>query len=202
MLWGNGHRGSVQNDYNRFTQFTSSWSTSKVPQYVLGFNEPDCSTGESSDITVSAAASAWNQYISPLGNAGALLISPAMCMQQYESFITPFQQSINTPFDVIAVHIYKNTIAGVKTVLDYYWSKYQKPMWVTEFGCVNDVGGFVACSSQSVATQFMTDAVNLFQNDNRVYAYSPCDVGNAWTIGKAGQLTETGKAYLAAIKRF
>jgi hypothetical protein len=203
MLWGNGHRGSVQDDWNRFTKFTSTWSASNAPPYVLGFNEPDCYQGASSDMSVPDAVYAWNQYIAPLGNAGSLLISPAMCMQQYENFITPFQKSINTPFDVIAVHIYIDTIAGVKAVLDYYWSKYQKPMWVTEFGCVhNPSGSFTGCTSQSLATQFMTDAVNLFQNDYRVYAYAPQNAGNAWKMGEAGRLTVTGTAYLNAIKKF
>jgi hypothetical protein len=203
MLWGNGHRGSIQSDSARFNQFTSTWSTSNVPAYVLGFNEPDCPGTDSSDLTVAQAASAWNQYIAPLGNAGALLISPAMCKQKDEDFLTPFQNAINTPFDVVAIHVYKNTLAGVKADIDYYYNKYGKPIWVTEFGCVNDVNGFVACSSQSVVNQFITDVVSLFESDSRIYAYAFCDVGNAWLMrSSSGSLSTTGQNYLAAVKKY
>lgn len=202
MLWGNGHRGSTQNDAARLAEFRATWSTSNYPKYLLGFNEPDCPTSDSSDMTVSAAASAWAQYIAPLGNAGSLLVSPSMCRQLDENFLTPFQAAISTPFDVFAVHIYKPTIAQLKAVLDYYWSKYNKPMWVTEFGCVYDQNGFQACSDQAQATQFMKDAVATFQADGRVYAYAPCDVGNKWIIKSGGQLTETGRTYLNAVKQF
>lgn len=204
MLWGNGHRGGTQNDAARFAEFKATWSTSNYPKYVLGFNEPDCSSGESSDITVSAAASAWAQYIAPLGNAGSLLVSPAMCRQLNEDWLTPFQAAISTPFDVIAVHIYKPDITQVKAVLDYFWAKYKKPMWVTEFGCVYDQDGFNPCWDQNQAVKFMTDAVNTFQSDSRVYAYAPCDVGNAWVIKPSwdGSLTAVGRAYLNAVKQY
>lgn len=202
MLWGDGHRGSLQNDASRFAQFTSTWSASHAPDYVLGFNEPDCSSSDSSDLAVSTAASVWNRYLAPLGNVGTLLVSPAMCRQLDENFLTPFQAAISTPFDVVAVHIYKPTLAGAKADLDYYWNKYQKPMWVTEFGCVNDVNGFVACSSQATVNQFITDVVALFQSDSRVYAYAAANVGNAWTMGSSGSLTTTGKNLLAAYQKY
>lgn len=201
MLWGNGHRGGLQNDWNRFSQFRSTWSSGNVPPYVLGFNEPDCTSGESSALSVSDAVSTWEEYIAPLGNAGALLISPAMCKQLDEDFLMPFQQAISTPSDVVAVHIYKTNVDDVKKVLDYYGNKYGKPMWVTEFGCVDDTS-FTPCWEQWRANQFVNDVVNLFENDNRVYAYAPADVGNSWTIGSAGALTETGQTYLNAVKRY
>ena len=201
MLWGNGHRGGLQNDWNRFSQFRSTWSSGNVPPYVLGFNEPDCTSGESSALSVSDAVSTWEEYIAPLGNAGALLISPAMCKQLDEDFLMPFQQAISTPSDVVAVHIYKTNVDDVKKVLDYYGNKYGKPMWVTEFGCVDDTS-FTPCWEQWRANQFVNDVVNLFENDNRVYAYAPADVGNSWAIGSAGALTETGQTYLNAVKRY
>ncbi|GMK58538.1 hypothetical protein CspeluHIS016_0505700 [Cutaneotrichosporon spelunceum] len=202
MLWGNGHRGSVQNDAARFRQFTSTWSASNPPKYVLGFNEPDCTSGESASMSVGESVTAWNQYLAPLGNAGSLLVSPAMCAQLHESFLTPFTQQISTPYDVVAVHIFKPDIAQVRAVLDYFWNKYGKPMWVTEFGCVYDQNGFNGCWDQGQAVQFMKDAVATFQNDGRVYAYAPTDVGNAWTMTSGTQLTEVGKAYLNAVRQY
>lgn len=202
MLWGNGRRGALQNDAARFAQFTSTWTVSNAPQYVLGFNEPDCTSGESAGMSVGDTVWAWEEYIAPLGRAGSLLVSPAMCAQLHETFLTPFTQQISTPYEVVAVHIYKPDIAQLRAVLDYYWHKYQKPMWVTEFGCVHDQNGFTACWDQGQAVQFMREAVAAFQNDERVYAYAPCNVGNAWVVTSGGKLTEVGKAYLDTVKQY
>jgi hypothetical protein len=36
----------------------------------------------------------------------------------------------------------KNTVQGVKCDLDHYWTSYgQKPLWITEFACVDDGNG-------------------------------------------------------------
>lgn len=203
MLWGNGHRGSVQSDWDRFSTFKSTWTNGAVPKYMLGFNEPDCPTGESSDMSVQSAVQTWNQYIAPLGNKGALLISPAMCMQESETWLRSFSSGgLAADFDVVAVHIYTTTVEGARKVLDHYWNTYRKPMWITEFGCVDAPNGFVPCWDQNQVNAFMYDVVDLFQKHPNVYAYAPCDVGNAWKLGQSGALTATGWAYMNAIKRY
>lgn len=58
-----------------------------------------------------------------------------MCHQaaeQYTQWLAGFSAKISTSFDVVNLHINKNSMAGVKADLDYYYSVYQKPMWVTE----------------------------------------------------------------------
>ncbi|KLT38582.1 hypothetical protein CC85DRAFT_225877, partial [Cutaneotrichosporon oleaginosum] len=202
MLWGNGHRGSLQNDAARFAQFTSTWSASNAPPYVLGFNEPDCASGESASMSVGDSVWAWNKYIAPLAQGNSRLISPAMCAQLHESFLKPFSDQISTPFDIVAVHIYKPDIAQLKAVLDYFWNKYNKPMWVTEWGCVHDQNGFQPCWDQGQNAQFMRDAVRTFQADSRVYAYAPCNVHPNWVVSSGGKLTELGRVYRDAVRQY
>jgi hypothetical protein len=75
MLWGGGTADGT--DASRLADFRSmSWQ----PQYVLGFEEPDCKAGSgSADMSQQAAAKLWNELIVPHGNRGALLGSPSMC---------------------------------------------------------------------------------------------------------------------------
>jgi hypothetical protein len=63
MLWGGGGSGS-DNDAKRLAAFKRISST----PYVIGFEEPDCGTGDgSSGMSYEYAAQVWNEYIAPLG---------------------------------------------------------------------------------------------------------------------------------------
>jgi hypothetical protein len=50
MLWGDGS-SSDENDAPRFSAFKSLTTS---PPYIIGFEEPDCSTTGSADMTVEA----------------------------------------------------------------------------------------------------------------------------------------------------
>lgn len=54
MLWGDGSLGDDQNDAARVQAFKELSST---PKYVIGFEEPDCSTPGSAAMTVDASTS-------------------------------------------------------------------------------------------------------------------------------------------------
>jgi hypothetical protein len=49
MLWGDGSLGSTENDASRVSTFES---LSTTPEYIIGFEEPDCSTTGSADMSV------------------------------------------------------------------------------------------------------------------------------------------------------
>jgi hypothetical protein len=49
MLWGDGHLAGEQNDASRVSAF-KALATS--PEYIIGFEEPDCSTTGSAAMTV------------------------------------------------------------------------------------------------------------------------------------------------------
>lgn len=54
MLWGDGALGSDQDDAARVAAFKALTIT---PEYVIGFEEPDCSTPGSAAMTVDASES-------------------------------------------------------------------------------------------------------------------------------------------------
>ncbi|KAF5645916.1 uncharacterized protein FTJAE_2346 [Fusarium tjaetaba] len=204
MLWGGGHNG--QEDAKRFASFQKLAST---PQYLLGFNEPDC-TGQdtSANLGVSDAVNLWKQMIVPHGNKGALLGSPAMCMQKDEKWLKQFKTSgLAKSWDFTAIHIYKPDMTGVQAGIDYYWNTYKKPIWVTEFACVYDQNNFTPCSDQGQINQWIKDVVDLFEKNEHVMAYGYTDgggLGQAWlpTKNNGKQLSESGQTYLTAISKY
>lgn len=128
-VWGNGHTG--EQDASRLWNFENiNWN----PEYVQGFYEPDCSPPMSSAIDPYSAAPLWNSLIAPWKAKGALLISPGLCKQADDDWLTPFKNQIgdSNMWDITSVHINKLDMAGAKLDLDHYWNTYGKPMWVTE----------------------------------------------------------------------
>ncbi|KAL2213641.1 hypothetical protein CC79DRAFT_1352472 [Sarocladium strictum] len=204
MLWGDGQNGPQ--DSKRFSDFSNMKET---PNYLLGFNEPDCSGQDiSAHMGVPDGVRVWNQMIVPKGNSGALLGSPSMCMQKDESWLKQFSTSgLARSWDFTAIHVYKPDMAGIQADIDYYWKTYGKPIWVTEFACVYDQNNFTPCSDQGQINKWISDAVDLFQANQHVMAYAYTDgtgLGQAWlpTKNNGKELSESGQAYLSAISRY
>jgi len=201
MLWGDGQDDAQ--DAQRFAEFKALTYT---PQYVLSYEEPDCSPPWSSGVPIGTGAQLWDQLFVPMGQKGALLGSPSMCKQADETWLTPFKGNItNGCWDITAIHVNKNNMGGVQEDLAHYWNTYGKPIWVTEFACVDDVNGFVPCTDQNEINTFITEIVTLFEADSRVYAYAYSNgggLGNVWPMVQNGQLTESGQTYLAAISKY
>ncbi|KAL7931277.1 glycoside hydrolase family 128 protein [Trichoderma chlorosporum] len=203
MLWGGGNNGQL--DAQRLQQFEQLQTT---PDYVMGFNEPDCSGADvSADIDVSRGVSLWNSLIAPMGQKGALLGSPAMCRQKDESWLKQFnQQPLTRSWDFTSIHIFKPDMTGVQADIDYYWNTYQKPLWVTEFACVFDQNNFTPCTDQNQINQWISDIVDLFEANEHVLAYAYTDglgLGSAWPpVNSDGSLSQSGQAYLTAISKY
>jgi len=182
--------------------------SSNVPTYLLGFNEPDCSGSASAGMSPSDAAGLWISDIVPVGNKGALLGSPAMCMQSSETWLKPFEAALGgaKSWDFTTVHLYTDNMADAKTTLDHF-SSYGRPLWVTEFGCVHT--GFTACDSQSDIDTFIYGVVSLFEGYDLVHAYAFTDgggLGNLWLPTNNGQygtgLSASGTTYGNAIAQY
>ncbi|KAK7757535.1 hypothetical protein SLS62_000550 [Diatrype stigma] len=204
MLWGSGNNG--EQDAARFAAFQQ---LSSAPQYLLGFNEPDCSGADTSaNMSVDEGVSLWNQLIAPWGDQGSLLGSPSMCLQKDESWLQQFNgQQLSRSWDFTAIHIYKPDMAGVQEDIDHYWNTYGKPIWVTEFGCVFDQDNFTPCSDQGQVSQWISDVVDLFENNEHVLAYAYTDgggLGEVWppTSSDGSSLSQSGQAYLDAISKY
>jgi len=201
MLWGGGEADGT--DASRLAAFQR---ITQAPQYMIGFEEPDCpSGGGSAGMSVSEGVQDWEKYIAPFKGKGTKLVSPSMCKQVAETWLKDFTDQISTPYDYTNVHINKNSMAGVKADLDHY-AGYNKPLWITEFACVDDSTGFTPCTDQGEINNFINDIVDLFESDGRVaaYAYSNGEgLGNVWpmTTG-SGALSESGQTYVSAISRY
>lgn len=123
------------------------------------------------------------------------MISPSMCHQaaeEYTKWLSAFSSQISTSWDITNLHINKNSMDGVKTDIDYYYNTYGKPIWVTEFACVDDSTDFVPCTDQSEINTFINDIVALFESDDRVqaYAYSTGEgLSPEWDMISNGALT-------------
>lgn len=201
MLWGDGTSSDSQ-DASRFAQFKALTST---PPYVIGFEEPDCAGAGSANMPDPAVgAKVWESVQAPWKSKGSVMISPSMCKQADETWLTPFKNQISTAWDVTNVHINKKDMAGVRLDIDHYYNTYGKPLWVTEFACVDDAN-WIPCTDQSEINSFISQIVDLFEGDYRVAAYAYSDgigLGSVWPTVSGGQLSASGQAYLSAISKY
>lgn len=203
MLWaaaGSGCGSEVTNRVNAFDALV----TDSTPEIMFGFYEPDCYCPDSAAMSTSQGQAAWNSMIAPLKSKGTILGSPSMCKQKDETWLTPFKSNIDVEWDVTSVHINKPNITGVKQDIEYYASTYGKPIWVSEFACVNDHDTWSPCTDQTQINQFINDCVAFFEGNDTVVAYGPSNgngLGKAWPLtNQNGGLSESGTTYLNAIK--
>ncbi|KAF8802432.1 hypothetical protein BYT27DRAFT_7112467 [Phlegmacium glaucopus] len=200
MLWGGGTIDTQ--DKERLTAFEH---LSTVPAYVLGYEEPDCTSGSgSADMTVQDGVAKWESLIAPLKKKGSKLGSPSMCKQADETWLSEFKDQISTPWDFTAIHINKNSLDGVKRDIDHYM-KYGKPIWVTEFACVDDYQGFTPCTNQQAINNFINEIVPYMQGNSNIHAYAYSNglgLGDVWPLMKGDLLSESGRTYLAAIEKY
>jgi hypothetical protein len=170
---------------------------------MFGFFEPDCDCPMSSSMTVTAAASIWNSHLAPLATKGSILGSPSLCKQRDEDFLTTFKSQITQDWDITSIHINKLDLAGIKADVEHYRT-YGKPIFVSEFACVDDRNGFTPCSNQAQIDVFLSQAVTYFESQSDIIAYGPSNgegLGSTWPFFNSdGQLSSTGQAYLDIIK--
>ncbi|KAI7459828.1 hypothetical protein KC351_g17531 [Hortaea werneckii] len=205
MLWGAS--GSACGDVTpeRVSLFHSMLDNDSIPEIMFGFYEPDCDCDMSAQMTVSDAQTQWDALLAPLADKGVVLGSPSMCKQKDEDFLTPFLDNGARDWDVTSIHINKPDLDGVKEDVEYYVSTYGKPIWVSEFSCVNDADGWSPCTDQTQINKLINDAVSYFESNEHIVAYGPSNgagLGNVWPLTSNGELTESGKTYLNAIKNF
>lgn len=169
----------------------------------MGFFEPDFTPPDSSDIPSTSAASSWSSLIAPLGKKGTLLGSPSLATQKDESWLTPFESAPEHPtWDYTCIHTNKPTVEGVKEDVEYYLAKYKKPIWVSEFACVEDKT-WTPCVDANQIKSFIQDVVDFFQKNENVVAYGYSNgngLGTAWPMFDSnGGISASGQVYLDAI---
>ena len=204
MLWGAAGSACSSTSEERLNIFKSMIRKGRIPDIMFGFYEPDCSCPSSSDMSIASAAQDWSKLLAPLAKKGTMLGSPSMCKQYDEDFLTPFQQRISRTWDVTSIHINKPNVSEAKKVVEYYVQKYKRPVWVSEFACVHDQPSWEPCTDQTEINEFIRGAVKYFDGNKHVVAYGPSNgegLGDVWPLTNGdGELTASGKTYLAAIR--
>lgn len=215
MLWGNGDLNetdatapignAAQDDSNRYKAY-EDLPTSPAPEYMMGFYEPDWQAPYSSNMNPPTAATAWTSTLGKLGNT--LIGSPSMATQKDEEWLTPFMESLGVtepPWDYTCIHTNKNSSQGVIDDVGYYWNKYGKPIWVSEFACVNDQSANFSTCDQDTINSFIPEVVDFFNKNSSVIAYgysNGAGLGTVWPLinNATGDLTPSGTCYLDVLQ--
>ena len=75
-----------------------------------------------------------------------------------------------------------------------------------QFACVDDSSAFIPCTDQGQINNHIQQVVDLFEQDERVYAYAYSNgwgLGDVWPMWKSdGSLSESGQTYLNAISKY
>ncbi|CAJ2508965.1 Uu.00g139910.m01.CDS01 [Anthostomella pinea] len=204
MLWAAGGSACGSSETERLDTFNTLISSGVTPSIMFGFYEPDCDCPDSSEMSSTSAAIAWDSLIAPLAANGTVLGSPSMCKQKDEDFLTPFNAAISTTWDVTSIHINTPNVSEAQKDVEYYVEKYGQPVWVSEFACVNDHPTWAPCTEQSQVDSFINDVVAYFEGNDDVVAYGPSNgagLGDVWPLtDSSGALTSSGQTYLNAIK--
>jgi hypothetical protein len=174
-------------------------------KYLLTFNEPNFNA--QSNLTPQQAAALWPK-IQAFADAHALaIVSPALnycgggCNETnpFTWLDAFFAACTGCRVDYVAAHWYACTKSALQGYLGEYETKYDKPLWLTEFSCLD---GSIAATDAN-EEKYMSDALTLLESDPKVFRYS-------WFTGRytskpaisllgadGGALTPLGQAYVA-----
>ncbi|KZT19005.1 glycoside hydrolase family 128 protein [Neolentinus lepideus HHB14362 ss-1] len=160
---------------------------------ILGFNEPD-NTGEA-NMAPADAANLWEQYIQPLSAQGITLVSPAVTnggsgLDWMDEFIG---NCTGCTMDAIAIHWYGGWTGDLEPFVESF-EKYNKPIWLTEFGLSWDAG-------VDSYEQFLPLALEYLDGNANVEKYAFFGAfhsgGAEDMIDANGQLTALGQTYVS-----
>jgi Glycosyl hydrolase catalytic core len=171
--------------------------------YLLTFNEPDFTN--QANLTPQQAADLWPQIEQVADAHGLTIVSPALnycgggCNETdpFKWFDAFFAACQGCRVDHLAVHWY----ACTKDALTNYigqMKKYGRPIWLTEFACLDG-------NDHSLATEqaYLADALDYLEHEPAVVRYSWFTGRFPQTptidlLGADGQLTVLGQQYVSA----
>jgi len=129
MFWGK------QNVTKAMIDSVKRMKEAGIAKYVLGFNEPDA--GDQSNMTVQEALDLWPQLESiglPLGSP--VTVWPTQTWI-YEFLDKAIQQKRRVDFICVHMYVGLDDTHFVGVLQDLY-NKYHLPIWITEFGTVDN----------------------------------------------------------------
>ena len=171
-------------------------------KYLLGFNEPNF--GSQGNLTPEKAAQLWPQVEQIAAQKQLQIVSPATnyCAgncNRTDPFVWLddfFKACPGCKVDYIGVHWYACTIEALKDHVTKM-KKYNKPIWVTEYACV-DGGPW----SVDQVKKYAEVSTAWLEQEPSVFRYSwfsgRTDISNISLLGNSGALTTVGTAYVNA----
>jgi hypothetical protein len=194
MIWGGG--------------FDPNKVASQIPQgakYLLTINEPN--SGTQSNLTPQAAAALWPKIEMVAHARNLQIVSPALnycggncnATDPFSWLDAFFAACKNCQVDYIAAHWYACTKQALTMYLSQYETKYKKPIWLTEFSCLD--GSMPP--TPAVEAAYMQDAVTTLEADPMIFRYSwfsgrfPQQTAIDLLAGGSGALTPLGQKYVA-----
>ncbi len=149
-------------------------------QYILAFNEPNLT--DQANMTPSKAAEFWPAVVSIAKETGLKIISPALNYGTLDGYHDPVKwldEFLAQPgvslddIDGIALHCYMPAAASVSQFLNLF-SKYNKPLWLTEFcnGNSNNI-------SEDAQLMYLCETLNMLEGRSDVAGY-------AWFMMRGG----------------
>ena len=186
---------------------------SLIARPLYRFYEPDWIPPDSSNIAATIAAANWTTFLQPLQDKGTKVGSPSMATQYDENgYLETFGKAaglIGTngvpSWDYTVIHTNKPNVSGVIEDINYYLTKYKKPIWVAEFTCIDDVH-WVTCSDPTQIQDFIQQSVDYFQKNESVIAYG-FNNGNGlnetwYMFDSKGVITTPGQIYMDLISTY
>ena len=173
---------------------------------LLGFNEPNFKN--QANLSPTDAAALWPQVQQIAKDRGLKLVSPGLnycgpaancwTTDPFDWFDQFFAACPTCSVDYIGVHWYACTKSALVDYLTKVKSKYGKPIWLTEFSCLDDA---TKKSDPAIQSSYMADALALLEADPMVARYSwftgRFDAEPAIDLlGASGALTPLGTQYL------
>jgi len=173
-------------------------------KYLLTFNEPNF--GAQANLTPAQAAALWPKIETFAKARGMKIVSPAVnyCgspCNETDPFVWLqkfFAACTGCQVDYVAMHWYACTKAALTTTLAKYEQQFGKPLWVTEFSCLDEPSKV----NDAAELAYMQEAVAALEADPMVFRY-------AWFTGRftsnppvnllaptSGQLTPLGQKYV------
>jgi hypothetical protein len=173
-------------------------------KYLLAFNEPNF--GNQANLTPQQAASAWPVLQAFAKSRGMKIVSPAVnyctgnCNQTdpYVWLAAFLAACPGCEVDFIGVHAYVCQAGALASILLRYEKTFQKPLWLTEFSCLDGSSPPTVQNEQS----YMRDALAVLDADPMVFRYAWFTSRSTQTVVDVfeplaiGQLSALGQEYV------
>jgi len=149
----------------------SSVLTQGYATTVKTYNEPNI--GGQANIPADEGCTLWNQHIEPLTQLGYRLIGPAVTTDTTGwNWLAEFMKVCSgASIAALDIHHYSLHPQDLINAANQYYNTYKKPIWVSEYGCVDYSGANQPCT-QDLFNAFFQQTQTFFQSTSWIEMYA------------------------------